>query len=315
MINKGEEELEYLNKEHIAGLIRSTAEGISLLIDEPMKNHTSFKVGGPADILAEPGDIQQVGSIINICRSEGIPYFVMGNGTNLIVRDKGIRGVVVKLLDKFGRCTVEDNIIKAEAGILLSRLSNFALNNGLTGLEFASGIPGTMGGAVTMNAGAYGPEIKDVVFRTEYMDGTGEIKTLEGAEHKFGYRTSVLQQNGGIVLKSEFHLEKGDRTKIKEKMDELNKRRKSTQPLEMPSAGSVFRRPAGFYTGKLIQDCGLKGFEINGAQVSNKHCGFIVNTGNAAAEDIIRLIKHIQDTVKAAYRVDLQTEVKIVGEE
>lgn len=303
-----------MNIEHIADLIRSRVEGVKLLLNEPMKNHTSFKIGGPADILVEPREVWHIKEIINICKTENIPYFVMGNGTNLIVRDGGIRGVVIKMTCKFSACSLEGNIIKAEAGISLSRLANFAMVNGLTGLEFASGIPGTLGGAVVMNAGAYGPEIKDVILSTEYLDRDGEVKKLTRDEHQFGYRTSVLQHNGGIVLRSEFALEKGDKEKIKQRMDELNKRRKETQPLEMPSAGSVFKRPAGFFAGKLIQDCGLRGFKINGAQVSGKHCGFIVNTGDATADDVISLIKHVQDTVRKAFNVELQTEVKIVGE-
>ena len=284
-------------------------------IQEPMKFHTSFKIGGPADFLVMPASSGQLRELIELGRSEEMPLFVMGNGTNLIVRDQGIRGLVVKITEAFGECRVEDETMEAEAGILLSRLSNIAWKNGLTGLEFASGIPGTLGGAVVMNAGAYGPEMKDVIVRTEFLGRDGEIRILQGEEHEFGYRMSHIQKVGGIVLRSVFRLKKGDSGEIKATMDELSRRRNSSQPLEMPSAGSIFKRPPGHYAGPMIEGCGLKGFSIGGAQVSVKHAGFIVNTGNATASDVIRLIGHIQNKVLDKYGVELHTEVKIVGEE
>lgn len=304
-----------MNKEQIAKLLENMVGAQNLKINEEMKNHTTFKVGGSADILVLPDNAEKLCNIVRLCIREQIPYFNMGNGSNLIVRDKGIRGIVIKLFDNFNKYEVRDNIIEAEAGILLSRISNVALEHGLSGLEFASGIPGTLGGAVAMNAGAYGPEMKDVVIKTEYMDQSGNIHVVNGTEHEFGYRTSFIQKSGGIVLKSQMKLTKSDTKEIKKLMGELNKRRKESQPLELPSAGSIFKRPEGFYTGRLIEDCGLKGFSIGGAQVSNKHCGFIVNTGNATANDIISLIKYVQTTVKSKFGVELQTEVKIVGEE
>lgn len=315
MIVELEGVLDLLDKEHIARLLRGIAGPDNVKTDELMKDHTSFKVGGPADILVTPDSIRQLEKILKICSEYEVPLFVMGNGSNLVVRDKGIRGVVVKIYDNFNQYKVQGDTIEAQAGILLSQISNAALENELTGLEFASGIPGTLGGAVTMNAGAYGPEMKDVVVLTEYMDLKGNVKTVEGKQHEFAYRTSFIQKEGGIVLSSRLKLVKGNKSGIKALMDDLNKRRRDSQPLEMPSAGSVFRRPAGYYTGQLIQNCGLKGWRIGGAEISNKHCGFIVNAGDAAAEDIIRLIKHIQDTVKERFGVELQTEVKIVGEE
>ena len=224
-------------------------------------------------------------------------------------------GAVIKIYDNLNGCSVENDTIRAYGGILLSKLSNVALENNLTGLEFASGIPGTLGGAVAMNAGAYGGEMRNVVFETEYMDKDGELKVLRNEEHEFGYRTSFIQKQSGIVIRSVLKLRKGNKDEIKALMRDLTKRRQEKQPLDMPSAGSVFKRPEGHFAGKLIEDCGLRGYQIGGAQVSNKHCGFIVNTGNATARDIISLIRHVQATVKMKFGIDMQTEVKIVGEE
>jgi UDP-N-acetylmuramate dehydrogenase len=210
---------------------------------------------------------------------------------------------------------IKDDIIEAEAGLLLSKISNIALENELSGFEFASGIPGTLGGAVTMNAGAYGGEMKDVIIKTEYMDTNGNIEVIEGEKHGFGYRTSFIQKQQGIVLKSTIRLIKGNRTEIKSLIDDLTQKRTDKQPLEMPSAGSVFKRPEGHYTGKLVEDCGLRGYRIGDAEVSTKHCGFIVNTGNATADDVLNLIEHIKTQVAQRFGVNLQTEVRIVGEE
>lgn len=301
--------------EFLANILKDIAGEKNVKLDEPMKKHTSFKVGGPADIFVTPNSISQLSDIMRLCKAEGYPLFIMGNGSNLVVRDKGIRGVVVKIYDKFSKCTVEGDMIKAYSGILLSKISNIALENELTGLEFASGIPGTLGGAVAMNAGAYGGEMKDVVIETEYLDNDGNIKVLKDEMHEFGYRTSYIQKMSGIVLRSVLKLKKGNKPEIKAIMDDLTKKRKEKQPLEMPSAGSVFKRPEGHFAGKLIQDSGLQGFCIGGAQVSSKHCGFIVNTGNATADNIIELVSHIRKTVKSNFGVELQTEIRIVGEE
>jgi len=307
--------LEYLDKTHVAGLIKGVVGENNIEIDAPMKEHTSFKIGGPADILVTPENDQQLSRVLNICNDNNIPFFIMGNGSNLLVRDKGIRGVVIKLFNNYSRYKVEGNIIKADAGILLSKLSNIALKHELSGLEFASGIPGTLGGAVFMNAGAYDGEMKNVVIKTEYMDQNGCIRCICGDEHEFGYRSSFIQKIGGIILRSELKLNKGLKDDIKLRMDDLNARRKEKQPLEMPSAGSVFKRPEGYFAGKLIQDAGLKGFKIGGAEVSKKHCGFIVNTGDATARDVIELIHFIQHKVKSEFNVELYTEIRIVGEE
>jgi UDP-N-acetylmuramate dehydrogenase len=287
----------------------------NIKIDEPMKMHTSFRVGGSADILVTPVSVSQLSEILKLCKRENVPILFMGNGTNLIVSDNGIRGVVIKIYDNINGCSVENDTIRAYGGILLSKLSSVALENGLTGLEFASGIPGTLGGAVAMNAGAYGGEMKDVVFETEYMDNDGELKVLRNEEHEFGYRTSFIQKQSGMVIRSVLKLRKGNKDDIKALMRDLTKRRQEKQPLDMPSAGSIFKRPEGYFAGKLIEDSGLRGYQIGGAQVSSKHCGFIVNTGNATARDIINLIKHVQATVKMKFGVEMQTEVKIVGED
>lgn len=304
-----------MNKESIAGMLGAAAGQRNVRVDEPMKNHTSFKVGGPADVLVTPDSVESLVEVLNICKRNSIPFTIIGNGTNLIVRDKGIRGVVIKIFDSFNKCQVKGDIITAEAGILLSRLSNVALENGLAGLEFASGIPGTLGGAVAMNAGAYGGEMKDVVIRTSFINKSGDVVTLEGQQHQFGYRTSFIQREGGIVLETELKLRRGKREDIRYTMDELKRRRKEKQPLEMPSAGSVFKRPEGHFAGKLVEDCGLRGYRVGGAQVSEKHCGFIVNAGDARASDIEELIDEIQNNVKTKFGVDLDTEVKIIGEE
>ncbi len=304
-----------MQKELAAELISNIVGRENVFIDEPMWKHTSFKVGGNADLMVLPQNTDQLIDIVRICMEREYPFLVMGNGTNLIVKDKGIRGIVIKTYEGLQNYKVYDDFIEAESGILLSKLANIALENSLTGLEFASGIPGTLGGAVTMNAGAYYGEMKDVVVWTKYLDRQGLVKELEGEQHQFGYRTSFIQTNGGIVLKSRLKLKKGNSSEIKALMDDLDKRRKDKQPLDMPSAGSVFKRPTGYYAGQLIENCGLRGYTIGGAQISTKHCGFIVNKGNATAEDVIALIKLVQEKVKSKFGVELQTEVKVVGED
>jgi UDP-N-acetylmuramate dehydrogenase len=252
--------------------------------------------------------------LIVFLRENKVPFMTMGNGTNLIISDKGIRGVVIKLFKNISGYEINDDIITANAGMLLSTLSKVALNNELGGMEFASGIPGTLGGAVAMNAGAYGGEMKDIVLETVYVTKDGKINTATGEEHEFGYRKSKIQLEKSIVITSKIKLKKENKDKIKSIMDDLDGRRKTKQPLELPSAGSIFKRPEGYFAGKLIQDAGLRGFKIGGAQVSEKHCGFIVNTDNATAKDVMDLIKHIQIKVKEKFNVNLETEVKLIGE-
>lgn len=285
----------------------------NIYINESMKKHTSFKIGGPADVLVIPQSRDELINIIKLTRDENVPFFILGNGTNLLVTEKGIRGIVIKL-SALKNIAVDGNIIISEAGALLSAIANIALANELTGFEFASGIPGTLGGAITMNAGAYGPEIKDVVSKVEAIDRRGVTYELKNELMRFSYRNSIIQSDNMVVLRAWIKLSKGNYEEIKTKMNELNSKRREKQPLEYPSAGSVFKRPSGYYAGKLIEDAGLKGYIIGDAQISEKHCGFIINRGNASFEDVINLIKHIQKEVKGKFGVDLVTEVKIVGE-
>ena len=286
-----------------------------VLYNELMKNHTSFNIGGPVDILLLPENDSDIQNIVNICSDNNEKFMVIGNGTNLLVSDKGIRGIVLKLYKNYSDVSVVGDKIIAKAGILLSELASAAYENSLSGMEFASGIPGTLGGAVAMNAGAYDGEMKDIITETRYIEKNGLIKELKGEEHQFGYRSSKIQKDKGIVLESTVSLSKGNKTDIKSKMDDLNSRRSDKQPLEMPSAGSVFKRPPGYYAGKLIQDSGLRGFSIGGASVSQKHCGFIVNNGNATASEVLELVRHIQKTVKMNFGVTLETEIRLTGEE
>lgn len=285
-----------------------------LLINESMKKHTSFRIGGPADLLIIPADTGQVMAVLDVLKAYGVPFMVMGNGSNLLVRDKGIRGAVIKIADRFSKAEVNGETITAQSGILLSVLSKLALDACLTGLEFASGIPGTLGGAVAMNAGAYGGEMKDVVKWVNVLDPQGRIVRLNKEDLALGYRTSSIQGSGSIVLDVFMELKKGCYEESKSLIADLARRRREKQPLNYPSAGSVFKRPVGYYAGKLIQDAGLTGARIGDAQVSELHSGFIINLGNATAEDVTSLIELIRQRVMEKYGVELQPEVKIVGE-
>lgn len=304
-----------MNKSGIAELLGVIPGSGVITIDEPMAKHTSFRIGGPADVFVRPATVEGLSGVLQACMQNAVPFMLMGNGTNLIVTDKGIRGVVIQLKDNFEAYEVNGCEITAEPGILISKLSRIASEHGLTGLEFAEGIPGTLGGAVTMNAGAYDGEMSMVVKSTEYMGPDGKIRTLDNLGHRFGKRSSFIQTGGGIVLKTCLSLREGNRAEIRAKMEDFGRKRKEKQPLDMPSAGSIFKRPEGYFTGKLVQDCGLRGYRIGGAEVSALHCGFIVNAGNATARDVTTLIKYIQDKVNERFGVQLQTEVKIVGEE
>lgn len=288
-----------------------------LLQNESMKKHTSFRIGGPADLMIIPSGIEQIRLAYKVLRDNNVPVMVMGNGTNLLVRDKGIRGAVIKIANRFNRAEVKGETILAQAGILLSALSNLALKHSLKGLEFASGIPGTLGGAVTMNAGAYGGEMKDVIEWVSVMDldEDGRIITLGRNELGLGYRTSIIQESNMIVLEVFMQLEKGRYEESKALIQELTKRRQEKQPLSYPSAGSAFKRPVGYYAGKLIQDAGLKGMRVGDAQISEKHSGFIINLGNATACDVIQLIEKAKTRVKEHTGVELIPEVRIIGED
>jgi len=285
----------------------------NIFVDEPMKNHTSFKVGGPVDILTTPTSYNEVKKIVKFCKENNIQYYIIGNGSNLLVRDGGIRGVVVKL-NKLNNIRLEHDLVISESGVSLSQVSNFALENNLTGFEFACGIPGSVGGAATMNAGAYNGEISNVISSAKVIDNNGEIIELSKEQLELGYRMSSIMKYGYTVLEVTFKFEKGEHEAIHKRIQELSKRREERQPLEYASAGSTFKRPDGFFAAKLIEDCDLKGKCIGGAQVSIKHSGFIINKGNATAKDILDLIEFVQSTVFEKYKVKLNTEVRIIGE-
>lgn len=284
------------------------------LVDEPMCNHTTFKIGGPADYLIFPADVEEVKSIFELIREYEIPFNVLGNGSNILVLDKGIPGAVIKFNSPMSSIRREGDKLIAGAGASLKELSEYAAECGLTGMEFAIGIPGSVGGAVFMNAGAYDGEMKLVTTEVSAVSPDGEIKTYSADELEFGYRHSVFQDNGQAICQVTVTLKPGNANDIKEKMDGFTQRRESKQPLEMPSAGSTFKRPAGYYAGTLIEETGLKGLKVGGAQISEKHAGFVVNAGGATAEDVLGLIKEVQNRVYEKNGVKLFPEVRIIGE-
>ena len=282
--------------------------------EEAMSQHTTFKIGGPADYFLMPDKGEDVGRVIKICKEKEIPYFILGNGSNLLVGDGGYRGAVIQIYRNMSSVTVEGNEITAQAGALLSAVAAAAKNASLTGFEFAGGIPGTIGGAVVMNAGAYGGEMKDVLTEVTVMNGEGDIFTLPTEELELGYRTSIIKTAGYIVLEAKIRLKEGDPEVIRETMKDLTIRRTTKQPLEYPSAGSTFKRPEGYFAGKLIMDSGLAGYQVGGAQVSEKHCGFVINAGGATARDVRTLMDNVRDIVYKKYGVTLEPEVKFLGE-
>ena len=281
--------------------------------DEPMKKHTTFRIGGPADYFIMPSNEKELAEAVRVCRKFLIPIYIVGNGSNLLVSDEGYRGVIIQLYRNYGDITVKGNEIHVTAGALLSQIAAAAKNASLTGFEFAGGIPGTLGGAVVMNAGAYGGEMKDVLKEVTVMSDAGEILTLPAEKLEMGYRTSVVKTKGYLVLGAVIVLEHGNQESIKARMKELTEQRVSKQPLEFPSAGSTFKRPKGYFAGKLIMDAGLRGYQTGGAQVSEKHCGFVINKDNATAADVCRLIRDVQDRVKEQFGVTLEPEVKFLG--
>lgn len=282
--------------------------------NEPLAPYTSFQIGGPADLLLQPETAEAFAFCQTALTEAGEPFTVIGAGSNLLVADEGIRGTVIRLTAPFSRVSVEGNLLTAEAGISLARLAAEALKAGLTGLEFASGIPGSLGGAVYMNAGAYGGEMKDIVFETEYLAADGRLKTVTGDAHGFGYRKSIFMDSRATVLKAKLRLAPGNPEEIRQTMRELNARRKEKQPLQFPSAGSTFKRPEGHFAGKLIEDAGLKGFCIGGAQISEKHAGFLINTGGATADDVCRLMTFVKEQVFEKFGVSLEPEVRLLGQ-
>lgn len=281
---------------------------------EAMSRHTTFKIGGPADYFLMPDKDTDVGCIVKICKESAIPYFILGNGSNLLVGDGGYRGAVIQIYKNMSAVTVEGTEITVQAGALLSSVAAAAKNAALTGFEFAGGIPGTMGGAVVMNASAYGGEMKDVLTEVTVMDEEGEIVTLPADKLELGYRTSIIKTAGYIVLEAKLQLKEGNPEVIRETMKDLTIRRTTKQPLEYPSAGSTFKRPEGYFAGKLIMDSGLAGYQVGGAQVSEKHCGFVINAGGATARDVRTLMDNVRDIVYKKYGVTLEPEVKFLGD-
>ncbi len=283
-------------------------------LNEPMKKHTTFRIGGPAKVFVMPETSEEVREVVTLCKKQGLPYYIVGNGSNLLVSDKGYQGVIIQLCKRMSGIRTEGERITAQAGALLSSIANQALEAGLAGFEFAAGIPGTLGGACVMNAGAYGGEMKNVIEEVTLLTPEGEVADIPVEQMEFGYRTSIVAARGGIVLGARIRLHKGEGSKIRTLMEELRKKRTLKQPLEYPSAGSTFKRPEGYFAGKLIQDAGLRGFEVGGAQVSEKHCGFVINKGGATAADVAELMSRVSAKVEEAFGVKLEPEVKRLGD-
>lgn len=296
------------------GLFSKIYNESQIQLDAKMSEHIYFKVGGPVDILLTPDNIEQLQETITICKENNIPFYVIGNGSNLLVKDGGIRGVVIKLCN-FNKIECKENRIKAETGALLKDVSKAAVKASLSGFQFACGIPGSVGGAVYMNAGAYDGEISYVIESAEVLDDTQKIRVLSKEELNLGYRQSIVMQKGYVVLSATFKLTPGDYDKIQSRVNELTTRREDRQPLEYPSAGSTFKRPEGYFAGKLIEDAGLKGYTMGGACVSEKHAGFVINKSNGTAKDVLGVIHHVQEEVKRQFGVELHPEVRILGED
>ena len=322
-----------LNVKFYEKLIQILKES-QILVEEPLANHTTFQIGGPAQFLLLPENVSQVKQSVKICQEEGMPFYVLGNGSNLLVSDKGYDGTVLKLGQAFNQVTIEEEleedsetiamdckkikmkkyIVRAQSGVLLSKLANEIAEYGLKGFEFAAGIPGTLGGAVNMNAGAYDGEINNSIASATVLDQEGNIFELNKEELKLGYRRSIIQDNNYIVLDASFRFSKGNIDEIREKINDLNARRRDKQPLEYPSAGSTFKRPVGHYAGKLIMDAGLRGYQVGNAQISEKHCGFVINKGGATAIEVRALIADVIQIVNDKFGVVLEPEVKLLGD-
>ena len=293
--------------------LQNVMGGSGIFMEEPMKKHTTFRVGGPADVLVQP-DETALAAILALCRQYHVSYSFIGNGSNLLVGDKGIRGVVIEMTDPMGNIEVDGTKITAQAGAMLSKIANTAASNGLGGMEFAAGIPGSVGGAVVVNAGAYGGEMKDIIERVYVLDENGAQLELDRDALDLGYRHSCIPEKKYIVTKVVLELVPRNEAEIRSEMKELNEKRAEKQPLQYPSAGSTFKRPEGYFAGKLIMDAGLRGYQVGGAQVSEKHCGFVINKGDATAADICQLMRDVSDKVQAQFGVVLEPEVKMIGE-
>ena len=293
--------------------LQDMAGAENVLQGEPMAKHTTFRIGGPADAFVQIESAEALANVLQYLEKIAIPYMILGNGSNLLMDDAGYRGVIIEIADKMNEVRVEGSCLVCQAGALMSKVARVAYENGLTGLAFASGIPGTIGGGCVMNAGAYGGELKQVVESVTVMDRQGNQITLDNESMEFGYRDSVIKHYPYIVVEVRIHLTPGDKEAIKQEMDELAGKRREKQPLEFPSAGSTFKRPEGYFAGELIMNAGLRGYTVGGAQVSEKHCGFVVNKGGATAEDVKALIAHVQETVEEQTGVLLEPEVIIVN--
>lgn len=293
--------------------LEKVLEENQIFLNEPMSRHTTFRTGGPADILLAPR-AEQMKEVLDILKKNQIPITVIGNGSNLLVGDLGIRGAVIEMGRNMQDIKVEGTCIRAGAGALLSKVANEAYRRGLSGMEFAAGIPGSVGGAMVMNAGAYGGEMKDIVTAVKVLSPQGDILELDNQQMEFGYRHSCVSQKEYLVLEAAFLLQPAEKEEIHRQMEELKEKRVSKQPLEYPSAGSTFKRPEGYFAGKLIMDAGLAGFQIGGAQVSEKHCGFVINKDHGTSKDVLDVIRHVQQVVKEKYGVELKTEVKMIGD-
>ncbi len=286
-----------------------------MFVEEPMKKHTTFRVGGNADLLIRPASVAEIEKGIQCCQELAVPYYIIGNGSNLLVGDGGIRGVVIQIGSDFSKIEVgDDDTVWVQAGCMLSKAAHVAMEHGLSGMEFASGIPGTIGGAVVMNAGAYEGEMKDIIDCVTLLSHDGEVLILPQDQMEFGYRESIVSKQNYIVLEVKLKLHKGKPEAIAEKMKELNDARQKKQPLEFPSAGSTFKRPEGYFAGKLIMDTGLAGYRIGDAQVSEKHCGFVINRGKATAREIVTLMNEITKRVEEKFQVVLEPEVRKMGD-
>ncbi len=299
--------------EAVVQALRKFVPEENICLQESMASHTTFRIGGLADCFVQLENTEQLIKVRKYLSQVGVPFFVLGNGSNLLVSDEGFRGVILQIGPKMNRVTVEGSVIVAQAGASMAQIARTAMEHELTGMEFASGIPGTIGGGVVMNAGAYGGELSRIVTQVNVVNSEGGIMELDNETMEFGYRTSTIRNNSFTVTEVILRLEKGDRQQIRERMEELAARRREKQPLEYPSAGSTFKRPAGHYAGQLIMEAGLRGFQCGGAKVSDKHCGFVINTGNATAEDVRKLIREVQARVKNQFNVDLETEVLFLG--
>lgn len=300
--------------EYIKTKLESILSKEDILQEEPMSKHTTFRIGGQADFFVTPRSMEEVSRIVLFCKENNVPYYIIGNGSNLLVGDKGYRGIIIQIGKQFNQIDIDGTVIVAKAGVMLSRLAMEAANHGLSGLECEAGIPGTLGGAVTMNAGAYGGEIKDTILWANVITQEGMIKKLSKEELKLGYRTSIIQKRNYIVLEAAFALKKGEKQEILSSIAAYNGKRKEKQPLEYPSAGSTFKRPEGYFAGKLIMEAGLQGYRVGDIMISEKHCGFVINVGNGTAKQVRVLIEDVQKKVYEIFGVYLEPEVKFLGE-